>query len=62
MNEERNLPRDVTWRTVGPGAHVTASCDQCQQRVVARKRARVTRGPLRGLQGMVCYRCSEAKK
>ena len=43
----------------GAGLSVTARCDECQRETAAaRKRARVRRGPLRGLFGMVCGDCA----
>lgn len=41
----------------GPGALVSARCDECHAPKVARKRAKVARGSLRGMVGMVCQAC-----
>lgn len=45
----------------GPGALISARCDECQSPKTARKRAKVLRGALRGLHGMVCLPCLELR-
>lgn len=40
------------------GEGMSARCDECQTNSLAnRRRAKVLRGPLRGLRGMVCNHC-----
>ena len=42
----------------GEGMAMSAQCDECQTNSLAnRRRAKVLRGPLRGLRGMVCGHC-----
>ena len=40
---------------------ISARCDECQSAKTARRRAKVLRGALRGLQGMVCLSCLELR-
>lgn len=45
----------------GPGALVSARCDECQSPKVSRRKTKVARGPLRGLMGMVCQSCLDLR-
>jgi hypothetical protein len=53
-------PKEQIHRAPGTGLTVTSSCDQCGKKSgLHRKRAKVKRGPLRGLMGMVCKDCTD---
>lgn len=43
----------------GPGMVCAGRCDECQadSGLAGRRKAKVLRGPLRGIFGMVCARC-----
>lgn len=48
----------MTRPVPGAGLLVTGRCDECQRNdQIGRSRAKVKRGPLRGLAGMVCGAC-----
>ena len=46
----------------GEGQALTGRCDECQVTSAIRHPAKVLRGPLRGLRGMVCRSCKDARK
>lgn len=46
----------------GEGQALTGRCDECQLTVAVRHPAKVLRGPLRGLRGMVCRACKDLRK
>jgi hypothetical protein len=42
----------------GVGLHSAGRCDECQRDSLAgRRKAKVKKGPLRGITGMVCNAC-----
>lgn len=42
----------------GHGMPATAQCDECQRKSAnGRRQAKVLKGPLRGIRGMVCITC-----
>jgi hypothetical protein len=48
----------------GPGMVSAGRCDECQGNsgnLTGRRKAKVLRGPLRGLMGMVCAKCLEQR-
>ena len=46
----------------GEGLAMSAKCDECHRdSMVTRRRAKVARGPLRGIYGMVCRHCIELR-
>ena len=48
----------MTLPSPGAGVLVTGRCDECQRNgQIGRARAKVKRGPLRGIAGMVCGAC-----
>lgn len=46
----------------GEGQAISAKCDECHASVVIRHPAKVMRGSLRGLRGMVCRACKDRPK
>lgn len=47
----------------GTGQAVSAACDECGAHTnKPRKRAKVKAGPLKGLQGNICWRCMEKRQ
>ena len=46
----------------GNGMPNTARCDECHRdSAAARRQAKVLKGPLRGIRGMVCVACLELR-
>ena len=48
--------------TRGEGVSLTGRCDECSTNAAVRHPAKVLKGPLRGLRGMVCRACMDARK
>lgn len=46
----------------GEGQSISAKCDECHNTVGIRHPAKVMRGALRGLRGMVCRACMDKRK
>jgi len=46
----------------GEGQAIRAKCDECHATVSIRHPAKVMRGALRGLRGMVCRGCMDKRK
>ncbi len=57
-SEDRNSRPETGFRSAGLGMLIAAKCDECGcKSLLHRQRARVLRGSLKGLRGMVCVAC-----
>lgn len=52
----------VATKTRGEGMALVGRCDECTLPKPVRHPAKVLKGPLRGLRGMVCRACMDARK
>lgn len=52
----------VRTATRGEGLALSGRCDECTLPKPVRHPAKVLKGPLRGLKGMVCRGCMDARK
>ena len=57
-SDQHTQRKTEPWRSAGLGMQITSKCDECHgNSVTQRKRAKVLRGPLRGVMGLVCCKC-----
>jgi hypothetical protein len=52
----------VSTAARGEGLALVGRCDECMKPSPVRSQTKVLKGPLRGLRGMVCKTCKDARQ